>query len=110
MVVTCPNCDAKYSVDESRIPGRGARTTCQKCSHVFTIYKDGDWELEPDPTAELPARAEDLDVHSLDFQKVGIKSWKVKANQCNQSFMQARHKYSQCQTEINPCIPLLEQP
>jgi predicted Zn finger-like uncharacterized protein len=80
MVVTCPNCDAKYSLDESRIPGRGARTTCQKCSHVFTIYKDGDWDLEPDPTAELPSKASDLDVHSLDFQKVGIKSWKVKVN------------------------------
>ena len=39
MVVTCENCEAKYALDETQIPGRGVRTTCKKCNHVFVIYR-----------------------------------------------------------------------
>ncbi len=71
MVVTCDHCGARYRFDDERISGRGARITCPRCKHVFLVHKD---EEEPVPVEELPP----LDVHSLDFSAVGIRSWKVK--------------------------------
>ena len=121
MVVACDNCSAKYNLEESKIPERGARITCKKCMHVFRVYpstRAPEEEVEVDfssfdsdkqdipltppppkepasPPAESPAvateptennaevdtAAEDvtgMDVYTLDFQKVGLKFWKVK--------------------------------
>jgi predicted Zn finger-like uncharacterized protein len=89
MIVTCENCSARYKLDESNIAGRGARITCPRCRHVFVVYK------ESAPTVAIPAAAapeaegegatsffeapaQSVDVHSLDFRKVGIPAWKVK--------------------------------
>lgn len=43
MVITCPNCQAKYKLPGKRLEGRGAKITCPRCSHVFVIFnKDRD--------------------------------------------------------------------
>ena len=108
MIVTCDHCGARYKLDESRISGRGAKITCPRCKHVFVVYREQEAELEPQAravggdrvasssgggglstpaggtaTAPLPAEQPVLDpaaidVHSLEFRKVGIQSWKVK--------------------------------
>lgn len=38
MIVSCPNCCARYRIPEGRIPERGARITCPACSHRFTVH------------------------------------------------------------------------
>ncbi len=38
MVITCPNCQAKYKLPGKRLEGRGAKITCPRCSHVFVIF------------------------------------------------------------------------
>lgn len=116
MVVACDNCGAKYNLEESKIPERGARITCKKCMHVFRVYPSStasEEEVELDfssfdsPKQDIPLTppppkqpeeepavqeqpeavatedqdAEDvtgMDVYALDFQKVGLKFWKVK--------------------------------
>ena len=80
MVITCPNCDAKYSIDQSSLKGKGARVTCKSCKTVFPIYREVETEKTPEPSPEeeaLPS-LEELDVYSLNFKEVGLKSWKVK--------------------------------
>lgn len=89
MIVTCDHCGARYKLDDSRISGRGAKITCPRCRHIFVVYKDGGTGDAPEtaddaadiasaPT-EAPTEAPpSLDVHGLDFRKVGIPSWKVK--------------------------------
>ena len=80
MVITCPNCDAKYSIDQSSLKGKGARVTCKSCKTVFPVYR----EVEAEKTPEKPSQEEalpsieDLDVYVLNFKEVGLKSWKVK--------------------------------
>ena len=87
MIVTCDHCGARYKLDDSKISGRGAKITCPRCRHVFVVYKDQTApESSPAPPAAAsatvappsPPAAPKLDVHSLDFRKVGIQSWKVK--------------------------------
>ena len=72
MVVTCEHCGARYRLDKSRIPGRGARITCPSCSHVFVVYR------EESPATAEPAVDRPTDVHALNFKTVGISTWKVK--------------------------------
>ena len=78
MIVTCDHCGAKYNLDPEKVQGRGARITCPKCTHVFTVYKEGGVADKPETEAEVETSSENLDVYSLDFKSVGIRSWKVK--------------------------------
>ena len=38
MVITCPNCQAKYKLPGKKLEGRGAKITCPRCSHIFVIF------------------------------------------------------------------------
>lgn len=35
MILTCPNCDTRYSVDGSRFPPQGRTVRCAKCGHSW---------------------------------------------------------------------------
>jgi predicted Zn finger-like uncharacterized protein len=79
MIVTCDHCGAKYNLDPTKVQGRGARITCPKCAHVFTVYKENaDAGSESNASVEEPAPSTELDVYNLNFKSVGIRSWKVK--------------------------------
>ena len=39
MKAECPNCAAVYQIDDSKIPDKGAYTTCKKCQTHFQIKK-----------------------------------------------------------------------
>ena len=39
--VNCPSCDASYDVDEHRLPDKGLRMRCPKCSDSFQVHRDG---------------------------------------------------------------------
>lgn len=40
MKARCPNCNAIYNIDESKIPEKGAHATCAKCKTRFQIKKE----------------------------------------------------------------------
>lgn len=76
MIVTCPNCTARYKVPESKITDRGAKITCPNCSHKFIVKANGEAGGEEmsgaDGAAKIPG-----DLARRDFRKVGI-TWKVR--------------------------------
>ena len=37
MIVTCASCMTKFSLDESKIPAKGAKVRCSKCQHIFFV-------------------------------------------------------------------------
>ncbi len=99
MIVTCPECAARYKLDSSRVSARGARITCPRCKHVFVVYpsqgEPGSTTLTPtgfqeQSDAALPAASPSVPAPApaakksrrrasdLDFRKVGIGSWKVR--------------------------------
>ena len=47
MIVECSHCQAKYNVDEKKIPVIGVRVRCAKCQNVMFIQRK---ESEPAPT------------------------------------------------------------
>ena len=40
MKVQCPNCDTNYSIDDRKIPEKGARAKCKKCGNNIIIKKE----------------------------------------------------------------------
>jgi predicted Zn finger-like uncharacterized protein len=41
MILTCPSCDTRYSVDGAKFPAQGRTVRCAKCGHS--------WHAEPEP-------------------------------------------------------------
>jgi predicted Zn finger-like uncharacterized protein len=56
MIVTCASCMTKFSLDESKIPAKGAKVRCSKCQHVFFVAAPAEPapELPPDLKEEEP--------------------------------------------------------
>jgi predicted Zn finger-like uncharacterized protein len=52
MVVECQSCNAKYNVDENKLPAAGVKVRCHKCQNIITIKKPA-----PPPVAEPVAPA-----------------------------------------------------
>lgn len=55
MIITCPNCSARYRVKDELIKAKGKRVKCKKCTAVFVAYPDKDAVLEQAPA--VPAAA-----------------------------------------------------
>ena len=83
MIVTCPECSARYKLDEDKVSDRGAKITCPRCRHVFVVYRE-DEDTEESTNSPLDSVSPDglgpkrRDASNLDFRKVGISSWKVR--------------------------------
>ena len=39
MIITCPECLTKFSLDEAKIPEEGIKARCSRCQHVFPVAK-----------------------------------------------------------------------
>ena len=66
MEVACPECNTKFSLDESRIPGPSAKVRCSRCQNVFRITREGqivgpDWvpPVEAPPEMPLPEEVQE---------------------------------------------------
>ncbi|HWX89661.1 MAG TPA: DUF3426 domain-containing protein [Rhizomicrobium sp.] len=56
MILTCPSCDTRYSVDGSKFPAAGRTVRCAKCGHSWHQAAEApEGEIAP----ELPAAAPD---------------------------------------------------
>jgi len=41
MIITCPDCKARYNVKDNLIPEKGKNVRCKKCKTAFRAYTDG---------------------------------------------------------------------
>ncbi|MBT3218443.1 MAG: hypothetical protein HN348_05075, partial [Proteobacteria bacterium] len=69
MIVSCPSCEARYKINDSKIKGRGAKITCPRCTHRFVVYKQSG-------PSKAPAQIPDT-INNLDFRDVSIR-WTVR--------------------------------
>jgi predicted Zn finger-like uncharacterized protein len=53
MIVTCASCLTKFSLDESRIPAKGAKVRCSRCQHVFFIVPPTESKEEHEPIEDF---------------------------------------------------------
>jgi predicted Zn finger-like uncharacterized protein len=52
MILTCPNCDTRYSVDGSRFPPQGRTVRCAKCGHSWHQAAEAEPPADTDSAAE----------------------------------------------------------
>lgn len=55
MILTCPSCDTRYSVDGAKFPAAGRTVRCAKCGHSW--HQPGEGEAVPEAAPETPAEA-----------------------------------------------------
>ena len=58
MTITCDKCQAKYNIDEAKIPKEGIKTKCMKCGNILQIVKPSpppvtDKIIEPQPKSKV---------------------------------------------------------
>ena len=51
MIITCPNCNKKFKIDNSLIPDEGRDLKCGSCDHVW-FYKIEDDKADPLPLSD----------------------------------------------------------
>ena len=47
MIIQCEQCNVKYRLDESRIPGERAKVKCSRCQHIFLVSNEKPPPSEP---------------------------------------------------------------
>ncbi|PZQ52930.1 MAG: hypothetical protein DI570_24465 [Phenylobacterium zucineum] len=70
MILTCPECDTSYFVDDLRIPRLGRMVKCTNCAHRWRAFQDRDLPESEGPDDDLvfeapdepPSPAEDMAV------------------------------------------------
>lgn len=55
MILTCPNCETRYSADEAQFPATGRKVRCAKCGHVWQHILQA--ESAPQPTTPVMQNA-----------------------------------------------------
>ena len=50
MIIQCDQCNAKFRLDDSKVPDKGVKVRCSKCKSIFMVQK------------EIPTEEPDLDV------------------------------------------------
>ena len=63
MVVKCPECNTRFTLEDSRIPGPTAKVRCSRCRHVFHITREGqivdpDWRPLEETLRDTPPKEE----------------------------------------------------
>jgi len=59
MILSCPSCTTRYSVDDSTLGDGGRRVRCASCGHTWHVAPGGG-EAAPQTAAEKPAKTETL--------------------------------------------------
>ena len=76
MIITCPNCNKQFMINNSMIPDEGRDLQCGSCNHVwfYKIEKQNNEVLKLDE--EIKSKDKDIDekVQSLENVKTEIKN------------------------------------
>ncbi len=54
MIITCPNCTARYKVKDGLIQEKGKKVKCKKCEAVFIAYPDNRSVMKESPKPATP--------------------------------------------------------
>ncbi len=64
MVITCDKCQAKYNIDEKKIPDTGIKAKCAKCGNILIIEKPAPEKpekiIEPKPQPKPEPKPEPI--------------------------------------------------
>ena len=84
MIITCPNCNKKFKIDNSLIPDEGRDLQCGSCNHVW-LYK-----IEEENSKILKLKEE-----------IGINDIETKVDKNNEEIVENKNPITKIETELN---------
>ena len=84
MIITCPNCNKKFKIDNSLIPDEGRDLQCGSCNHVW-LYK-----IEEENSKILKLKDE------IDSNEIELK-----VNKNNEEIAENKNTLTKTETELN---------
>jgi predicted Zn finger-like uncharacterized protein len=84
MIITCPNCNKKFKIDNSLIPDEGRDLKCGSCNHVW-LYK-----IEEENTKILKLK-EEIDINDIE----------TKVDKNNEEIVENKNPLTKIETELN---------
>ena len=84
MIITCPNCNKKFKIDNSLIPDEGRDLKCGSCNHVW-LYK-----IEEENSKILKLK-EEIDINDIE----------TKVDKNNEEIVENKNPLTKIETELN---------
>ena len=84
MIITCPNCNKKFKIDNSLIPNEGRDLQCGSCNHVW-LYK-----IEEENSKILKLK-EEIDINDIE----------TKVDKNNEEVVVNKNPLTKIETELN---------
>ena len=84
MIITCPNCNKKFKIDNSLIPDEGRDLQCGSCNHVW-LYK-----IEEENSKILKLK-EEIDINDIE----------TKVDKNNEKIIENKNPLTKIETELN---------
>ena len=84
MIITCPNCNKKFKIDNSLIPDEGRDLQCGSCNHVW-LYKI------KEENSKILELKEEIDINDI----------KTKVDKNNEEIVENKNPLTNIETELN---------
>ena len=84
MIITCPNCNKKFKIDNSLIPDEGRDLQCGSCNHIW-LYK-----IEEENSKILKLK-EEIDINDIE----------TKVDKNNDEVVENENPLTKIETELN---------
>ena len=84
MIITCPNCNKKFKIDNSLIPNEGRDLQCGSCNHVW-LYK-----IE-EKNSKILKLKEEIDITDIE----------TKVDKNNEEIVENKNTLTKIKTELN---------
>ena len=84
MIITCPNCNKKFKIDNSLIPDEGRDLQCGSCNHVW-LYKINE------ENSKILKLKEEIDINDIE----------TKVDKNNEKIVENKNPLTKIETELN---------
>ena len=84
MIITCPNCNKKFKIDNSLIPDEGRNLQCGSCNHVW-LYKINE------ENSKILKLKEEIDINDIE----------TKVDKNNEKIVENKNLLTKIETELN---------
>ena len=84
MIITCPNCNKKFKIDNSLIPDEGRDLQCGSCNHVW-VYKIDE------KNSKILKLKEEIDINNIE----------TKVDKNNEEIVENKNPLTKIETELN---------
>ena len=84
MIITCPNCNKQFKIDNSLIPDEGRDLQCGSCNHVW-LYKI------KEENSKILELKEEIDINDI----------KTKVDKNNEEIVENKNPLTKIETELN---------